>query len=82
MMLKIVKIASVLIVFMGMVSSQNDFKQTPGIKVISYNIWNGFDWGKDVERKTNFIDWVNVQKPDVFALPLEDVFHYSETSAE
>ena len=68
MMLKIVKIASVLIVFMGMVSSQNDFKQTPGIKVISYNIWNGFDWGKDVERKTNFIDWVNVQKPDVFAL--------------
>ena len=36
--------------------------------MISYNIWNGFDWGKDVERKTNFIDWVNVQKPDVFAL--------------
>ncbi|WP_242203083.1 endonuclease/exonuclease/phosphatase family protein [Aestuariivivens insulae] len=38
------------------------------IKVISYNIWNGFDWGKDVNRKKAFISWVNKQKPDVLAL--------------
>lgn len=38
------------------------------VKVISYNIWNGFEWGKDSVRKTKFIDWVNTQKPDVFAL--------------
>lgn len=38
------------------------------LKVISYNIWNGFDWGKDLDRKTKFIDWVNTQNPDVFAL--------------
>ncbi|MDX1365650.1 MAG: endonuclease/exonuclease/phosphatase family protein [Arenibacter latericius] len=38
------------------------------VKVISYNIWNGFDWGKDTDRKKEFIDWVNTQNPDVFAL--------------
>ncbi|NKI27463.1 hypothetical protein HCG49_12910 [Arenibacter sp. 6A1] len=38
------------------------------VKVISYNIWNGFDWGKDTDRKKQFIDWVNTQNPDVFAL--------------
>lgn len=42
--------------------------QTKSLKVISYNIWNGFDWGKDTDRKSKFIDWVNTQKPDVFAL--------------
>lgn len=38
------------------------------LKVISYNIWNGFDWGKDMERKRKYIDWVKSQKPDVLAL--------------
>ena len=38
------------------------------VKVISYNIWNGFDWGKDTDRKMEFIEWVNTQNPDVFAL--------------
>ena len=38
------------------------------IKVISYNIWNGFDWGKDMQRKEKMVSWVNSQKPDVLAL--------------
>jgi len=38
------------------------------IKVISYNIWNGFDWGKDTQRKEKMVSWVNSQKPDVLAL--------------
>ena len=38
------------------------------LKVISYNIWNGFDFRKDVERKNNVIDWFVDQKPDVVAL--------------
>ena len=38
------------------------------LKVISYNIWNGFDFRKDVERKNNVIDWLVDQKPDVVAL--------------
>jgi len=43
-------------------------QENQSLKVISYNIWNGFDWGKDSDRKALFIDWVNTQKPDVFAL--------------
>lgn len=38
------------------------------LKVISYNIWNGFDWGKDITRKNNFIEWVKQRNPDVMAL--------------
>jgi exodeoxyribonuclease-3 len=38
------------------------------LKVISYNIWNGFDWGKDNIRKNNLVSWVKSQNPDVFAL--------------
>jgi len=38
------------------------------LRVISYNIWNGFDWSKDIDRKNKFITWVNMQQPDVLAL--------------
>ena len=38
------------------------------LKVISYNIWNGFEWGKDEERQQNLIKWMQSQKPDVVAL--------------
>jgi len=42
--------------------------QNETLKVISYNIWNGFDFRKVVERKNNVIDWFVDQKPDVVAL--------------
>ena len=32
------------------------------LKVISYNIWNGFDFRKDVERKNNVIEWLVDQR--------------------
>lgn len=35
---------------------------------MTYNIWNGFDWGKDSTRQENLIQWVKEQKPDVLAL--------------
>ncbi len=38
------------------------------LKVMTYNIWNGFDWGKDNDRKDKLITWVKSQKPDVLAL--------------
>ncbi len=44
-------------------SPQNDT-----IKVISYNIWNGFEWGKDTEREADFIDFINHEKPQILAL--------------
>ena len=37
------------------------------LKVISYNIWNGFEWGKDSIRRVKVIDWIEAQKPDVIA---------------
>lgn len=51
-------------------------EDTKTLKVISYNIWNGFDYGKDTDRKDKFIDWVNTQKPDVFAL--QELLGYTE----
>ncbi|EAZ81654.1 endonuclease/exonuclease/phosphatase family protein [Algoriphagus machipongonensis] len=38
------------------------------LKVMTYNIWNGFDWGKDSARQENLIQWVKTQNPDVLAL--------------
>ena len=50
--------------------------QTETLKVISYNIWNGFDFRKDVERKNNVIDWFVANKPDVVAL--QELCGYNE----
>ena len=41
-------------------------KAPNSIKVISYNIWNGFE--KDAARQTRFTEWMNRQKPDIVAL--------------
>ncbi|TXE14485.1 endonuclease/exonuclease/phosphatase family protein [Algoriphagus aquimarinus] len=38
------------------------------LKVMTYNIWNGFDWGKDTARNENLIQWVKEQNPDVLAV--------------
>lgn len=39
--------------------------QTDQIKVMSYNIWNGFEWGKDKERETAMVKWLQEQDADV-----------------
>ena len=38
------------------------------LRIISYNIWNGFDGGKDLERLRNFQLWMHAQDSDVAAL--------------
>jgi len=38
------------------------------LKVMTYNIWNGFDWGKDTVRKENWIRWIQDKNPNVLAL--------------
>lgn len=38
------------------------------IRVISYNIFNGFDWGKDRDRQERFVDWMKGQHPEVVAM--------------
>lgn len=37
------------------------------LKIITYNIWNGYDWGKDTTRHHELIDWMSQQNPDVVA---------------
>lgn len=49
----------------GIAISQDSQKP---FKVITYNIWNGFDWGKDNDRKEKLTAWVKSQKTDVLAL--------------
>jgi exonuclease III len=49
-------------------SALNVQAQRETLKVITYNIWNGFDWGKDADRREKLVNWVNVQQADVVAL--------------
>jgi exodeoxyribonuclease-3 len=37
------------------------------LKVLTYNIWNGYEWGKDTIRKQQLLGWVFAQKPDIVA---------------
>lgn len=37
------------------------------MKVITYNIWNGYEWGKDTARKTQLLKWLSDQDADVVA---------------
>ncbi|MBD3628184.1 endonuclease/exonuclease/phosphatase family protein [Cyclobacterium sp.] len=39
--------------------------QNQSLKVISYNIWNGFDWGKDTLRQEAMVRWLKEQEADV-----------------
>ncbi|WP_194974282.1 endonuclease/exonuclease/phosphatase family protein [Aquiflexum lacus] len=39
--------------------------QSDQIKVMSYNIWNGFEWGKDKERESAMVKWLQEQDADV-----------------
>jgi len=55
---------------------QNDQATGSSIKVMTYNIWNGFDWGKDLDRKDRLINWVKSKDPDVLAL--QELCGYTE----
>lgn len=63
-------ILSLSLVFLAQeVSGQQMNKETKeSFKVITYNIWNGFDWGKDELRREKLRQWVIEQKPAVVAL--------------
>jgi len=44
------------------------YAQPQSLKVIAYNIWNGFDDGVDKARHALFIEWAQEQNADVMAL--------------
>ena len=43
---------------------------------MSYNIWNGFDWGKDEERREALTNWINSKEPDIVAF--QELCGYTE----
>ena len=59
----------------GQLLAQTGLPDRP-IKVITYNIWNGFDWGKDQERHDLFVNWMKEQDTDVAAL--QELCGYTE----
>ncbi len=50
------------------VLSINSYSQQTNLKVITYNIWNGYDWGKDEDRRGRMNSWINDQNPTIVAL--------------
>lgn len=50
-----------------------DYEQ---LRVLTYNIWNGFDWGKSLDRQAKTVNWIASQKPDVVAL--QELCGYTE----
>jgi endonuclease/exonuclease/phosphatase family metal-dependent hydrolase len=53
----------IVLVFVGFAEAQ--IPKTANLRIMTYNIWNGFDWGKDSIRRENTIEWIKSQKPDV-----------------
>ena len=38
------------------------------LKILTYNIWNGYDWGEDEDRRNRVNTWIKNQDPDIVAL--------------
>ncbi len=92
---KLTKMILAVVMFIGISAFQDrneNHEEANTLKVISYNIWNGFEWGKDLDRKEKLISWINTQSPDVVALQelcgytkeklLEDAKGWGHTYAE
>lgn len=43
-------------------------KPTEPLKIITYNIWNGYEFGKDEERREKLVDWMKEQNPAIVGL--------------
>lgn len=50
------------------------------IRIISYNIFNGFDWGKDPDRRARMVAWVRSQDPEILAL--QELCGFTQQSLE
>lgn len=59
-------IGLVLVALLFPAISQGQTSGKGNLRVISYNIWNGFE--KDISRRANFIAWVEGQRPDILAM--------------
>ena len=43
-------------------------KSEEPFKIFTYNIWNGFDFGKDENRRAELVNWIKQQNPSVVGL--------------
>lgn len=57
----------IITLFLLMLNGIGQEKKQP-FKVITYNIWNGFDWGKDDTRRADLTNWVKEQNPTIVGL--------------
>lgn len=57
---------TLLIIILLGIYTQKIYSQN-NLKIITYNIWNGYEWGKDLDRKNKLIAWVTQQNPDIVA---------------
>ena len=55
-------------------------KNVEKVRIISYNILNGFDWGKDLEREARLVEWMKGQDPEVVAL--EELCGFTQAKLE
>ncbi|MCG8308756.1 MAG: endonuclease/exonuclease/phosphatase family protein [Cytophagales bacterium] len=69
-------IKKMLIVVLLVVSHGTSYSQPYKLKVVSYNIWNGYEWGKDSLRRSKLIGWMDARKPDIVAL--QELCAYTE----
>jgi endonuclease/exonuclease/phosphatase family metal-dependent hydrolase len=70
---------AILIIIAILLATDLSFSQEAGstnVRIMTYNIWNGFDWGKDSIRKADCINWIKSKKPDVLAL--QELCGYTE----
>lgn len=67
---------AVLIFTLSLFFAINIYAQSDNCKVITYNIWNGYDWGKDKERRTQTTQWIANQKPSIVAL--QELCNYND----
>ena len=43
-------------------------KNVEKVRVMSYNIFNGFGWGEDLEREDRFVEWIKQQDPEILGM--------------
>jgi len=60
------KLVSILLIFLSI--NTCTFSQESSLKVITYNIWNGYDWSEDEDRRGRVNNWIKDQNPSIVAL--------------
>ncbi len=66
----------IICILLILASHSNPIYSQRSLKIITYNILNGYDWGKDTARNNKLINWTAQQHPDIVAW--QELCNYSE----